>query len=119
VIERGFAIRLEKAKVLMKNANLNVASQSNKIILMEAIKTAAFLYDECPKKNKLQSPNELWYGLDYKQRVKPQQYIQFGRIGLVTNKRTYVKKNENKAIVMMMVGYALDSHSGTYHFYNR
>ena len=47
VIERGFAIRLEKAKVLMKNANLNATSKSNKIILMEAIKTAAFLYDEC------------------------------------------------------------------------
>jgi len=66
MIERGVAIRLEKAKVLMKNANLNVTSQSNKIILMEAIKTAAFLYDECPKKIKLQLPNELWYGLDYK-----------------------------------------------------
>jgi len=43
--------------------------------------------------------------------------IQFGGIGFVTNKRTYVKKNENKAIAMMMVGYALDSPSGTYRFY--
>ena len=118
VIERGFAIRLEKAKVLMKNANLNATSQSNKIILMEAIKTAAFLYDECPQKNKIKSPNELWYGSDYKQRVKPQHYIQFGRIGFVTNKRTYVKKNENKGVAMVMVGYALDSPSGTYRFYN-
>ena len=118
VIERGFAVKLEKAKVLMKNANLNTTSQSNKIILMEAIKTAAFLYDECPQKNKIKSSNELWYGSGYKQRVKPQHYIQFGRIGIVTNKRTYVKKNEDKAVAMMMVGYALDSPSGTYRFYN-
>jgi len=118
VIERGLAIRLEKAKVLMKNANLNITTQSNKIILMEAIKTAAFLYDECPQMNKSQSPNELWYGSDYKQRVKPQHYVQFGRIGFVTNKRTYIKKNENKGAAMMMVGYALDSPSGTYRFYN-
>ena len=78
VIEHGFAVRLEKAKVLMKNTNLNTTSQSNKIILMEAIKTAAFLYDEYPQKNKIKSPNELWYGSDYKQRVKPQQYISHG-----------------------------------------
>ena len=118
VIERGFAVRLEKAKVLMKNANLNTVSQSNKIILMEAIKTAAFLYDECPQKNKIKSPNEIWYGSDYKERVKPHHYVQFGRIGFVKNKRTYVKKNEDKASAMMMVGYALDSPSGTYRFYN-
>ncbi len=100
--------------MLMKYAKLNATSQSNKIILMEAIKTAAFLYDECPQSNKIKLPNELWYGSDYKQRVKPQHYIQFGRIGFVRNKHTYVKKNESKAVAIMMVGYALDSPSGTY-----
>ena len=118
MIERGFAVRLEKAEVLMKNANLNITSQSNKIILMEAIKTTAFLYDECPQKNKSKSPNELWYGADYKERVKPQHYVQFGRDGVVTNKRGYVKKNESNGVAMMMVGYALDSPSRTYRFYN-
>jgi len=118
VIERGFAIRLEKAKVLMKNANLNMITQSNKTTLMEATKTAAFLYDECPQKGKFRSPNEVWYGSDYKQRVKPEHYVQLGRVGFVTNKSDYVKKNESSGVAMMMVGYALDSPSGTYRFYN-
>jgi len=118
VIERGFAIRLEKAKLLMKNAILNITTQSKKTILMEAIKTAAFLYDECPQKGKFRSPNELWYGSDYKQRLKPEHYAQFGRVGFVTNKRDYVKKNDSGGVMMMMVAYALDSPYGTYRFYN-
>jgi len=44
--------------------------------------------------------------------------IQFGRVGFVTNKRDYVKKNESSGVAMMMVGYALDSPSGSYRFYN-
>jgi len=34
------------------------------------------------------------------------------------NKHDYVKKNESSGVAIMMVGYALDSPSGTYRFYN-
>jgi len=102
----------------MKNANLNITTQSNKTILMKGIKMAAFLHDKCPQKGKFRSPNQLWYGSDYKQRVKPEHYVQFGRVGFVTNKRDYVKKNESSGVAMMIVGYALDGPSGTYRFYN-
>lgn len=41
-IERQFAVRLQKAMVLMINAGLNEKARSNKIILMESIKTVFF-----------------------------------------------------------------------------
>ena len=50
--------------------------------------------------------------------MKPEHYILFGRIGFVMNKRTHVKKNETRGTAMMMVGYALNSPSGTYRMYN-
>ena len=52
MVERGFAIRWEGAKVLMQNAGLKPEVKSNKIILVEAIKTASFLYEEGPRKGK-------------------------------------------------------------------
>jgi len=117
-IERQFAIRLQKAMVLMVNAGLNKVARSNRTILMEAIKTASFLYDECPQANDESCPNEKWYSEEYKVRVKPEHYVQFGRIGFVANKRTHVKKNETRSNAMMMVGYALNSPSGTYRMYH-
>ena len=90
--------------VLMINAGLNKTARTNKIILIEAIKTAAFLYDECPQATESESPNMKWYLDDYKVRVKPEHYIQFGRIGFVANKRTHVKKNDTRGTAMMMVG---------------
>ena len=117
-IERQFAIRLQKAMVLMINAGLNEKARSNKTILMESIKMGSFLYDECPQADEDKSPNQKWYSDDYKVRVKSEHYIQFGRIGFVINKRTHVKKNETRGTAMMMVGYALNSPSGTYRMYN-
>ena len=117
-IERQFAIRLPKAMILMINAGLNATARSNKTILMEAIKTASYLYDECPHSTDEECPNQKWYQDEYKIRVKPEHYIQFGRIGFVANKRTHVKKNDTKGTAMMMVGYALNSPSGTYRMYN-
>ena len=63
-IERSFAVRLEKSMVLMINAGLNKTARTNKIILIEAIKTAAFLYDECPQATESESPNMKWYSID-------------------------------------------------------
>ena len=103
-IERSFAVRLEKSMVLMINAGLNKIARTNKTILIEAIKTAAFLYDECPQANETESHNIKWYMNDYKVRVKHEHYVQFGRIGFVANKRTYVKKNGTHGTAMTMVG---------------
>jgi len=104
--------------VLMVNAGLNKVARSIRTILMEAIKTASFLYDECPQANDESCPNEKWYSEEYKVRAKPEHYVQFGRIGFVANKRTHVKKNETRSNAMMIVGYALNSPSGTYRMYH-
>ena len=117
-VERGFVVRLEKAKILMKQARLSTVAQSNKIILIEAIKTASFLYDECPQLGKELSPNQLYFGEDYKAKVKVNHFIEFGRIGFVANKRTYTSKMKANGTAMIMVGYALNSISGTYRMFN-
>ena len=85
---------------------------------MEAIKTMSFLYDECPQSIDDECPNKKQYQNEYKVQVKPEHYVQFGRIRFVTNKRTHVKKNDTRGTAMMMVGYALNSPSGTYRMYN-
>ena len=118
MVERGFAIRWEGAKVLMQNAGLKPNVKSNKIILVEAIKTASFLYEEGPRKGKEFSINELFFGIKGKERVKSKHFIEWGRFGFVCNKRTKTRKMESRGTAMMMVGYAMDHPSGTYRFYN-
>ena len=69
-IERAFVVRLKKAMILMKNAGLNSTARSNKFILIEAIKTASFLYDECPQANEVLSSNQKWFASTYTPKVK-------------------------------------------------
>jgi len=51
----------EGAKVLIQNAGLKPEVKGNKIILVEAIKTVSFLYEEGPRKGKELSINELFF----------------------------------------------------------
>ena len=118
MVERGFAIRWETAKTLMQNAGLKPNVKKNKKIIVEAIKTACFLNEECPQKGKSLSVNEIFFGDKGKQRVKQKDFVEWGRIGFVANKRTKTAKMENRGTAMMFVGYALDHPSGTYKFYN-
>ena len=53
-----------------------------------------------------------------KRRVKPKEFIKWGRVGFVANKRTKPAKMESKGTALMFMGYALDHPSGTYEFYN-
>ena len=66
VVECEFAIRWEKAKILMQCAGLKDRVKTNKKILIRAISTAGFLTDSCPKRNK-ESANSLFFD-DYKRR---------------------------------------------------
>ena len=118
IVERGFAIRWEKAKILMQNAGLKDNVKRNKKILKKAITMASYLTEECAQKKSLLSSNELFYGSDAKIKVKYGHYVEWGRVGFVTNKRSHTKKMDCKGKPMMMVGYALDHPSGTYNFYN-
>ena len=118
MVERGFAIRWEIAKTLMQNAGLKNKVKMNKKIIIEAIKTASFLNDECPQKGKAVSVNELFFGTAGKDRVKVKDFVEWGRIGFVANKRTRTKKSDVKGTAMMMVGYSLNHPSGTYRLYN-
>ena len=52
MVERDFTIGWEGAKVLIQNAGLKPEVKKNKIISVEAIKTASFLYEEGPRKGK-------------------------------------------------------------------
>jgi len=90
----------------------------NKIILVEAIKTASFLYEEGPRKGKELSINELFFGVKGRERVKSKHFIEWGRIGFVSNKRTKTNKMVSRGTAMTMIGYAMDHPSGTYRFYN-
>ena len=118
MVERGFAVRWEIAKVLMQNASLKNKVKMNKKIVIEAIKTASFLNDECPQKGKEISVNELFFGSKGKDRVKAKDFVEWGRIGFVANKRTKTKKANNRGTAMLMVGYALEHPSGTYRLYD-
>ena len=118
MVERGFAIRWEIAKTLMQNAGLKDNVKRNTKILVEAIKAACFLNDECVQKSKTESVNHIFFGVKGKDRVKPKHFIEWGRIGFVANKRTKTTKMNNNGTAMLMVGYALNHPSGTYRFYN-
>ena len=117
-VEQAFAVRWEKAKILMQNANLQDRVKCNTKILIHAISTAIFLSEEAPQKHTRLSSNDLFYGNDRKLRVKPHHFVEWGRIGFVSNKRSYVSKMKPRGVPMMFVGYALDHPSGTYKFYN-
>ena len=82
-----------------------------------AIETATFLHEECPKRHNRPSANDLFYVQNRKLRVKPKHFIQWGRIDVVTKKRTHVTKMKTRGTAMMMVGYALNNPSGTYELY--
>ena len=117
-IERSFAIRWEKAKILMQNASLQDKFKQNQKILPRAIATAIFLTEVTPKKSRGLSSDDLFYGSNSKLYVKPEHYIQWGRVGFVANKCTHVSKMKARGTAMMFVGHALNDPSGTYEFYN-
>ena len=102
----------------MQNAGLKDNVKRNIKILIEAIKTASFLNDECIQKGKSESINKISFGAKGRDRVKPQHFIEWGRVGFVANKRTKTTKMNNNGTPMLMVGYALDHPSGTYRFYD-
>ena len=83
-----------------------------------AIATAIFLTELTPNKSSGLSSHDLFYGSNQKLCVKPEHYIQWGRVSFVTNKRTHVSKMKARGTAMMFVGYALNHPSGTYEFYN-
>ena len=68
--------------------------------------------------NKTNSVNEIFYGLDSKDKVKLNHFIERGRIRCVSNKAKKTTKMESRGKVMMMVGYNLDHPSRKYCFYN-
>ena len=117
IIERAFAIRWEKAKILLQAAGLKDKIKKNKKILTQAIKTACFLTEECPTKDG-PSPNDLFYGLNRKLKVRPADFVEWGRVGFVANKRTRTTKMNARGVPMLMVGYAFNHPSGTYEMYN-
>ena len=117
-VEHAFAIQWEKAKILIQNANLQDRVKCNKKILMHAISTAIFLSEEAPQKHAGLSSNDLFYSVDRKLRVKPHYFIEWGRIGFVSNKCSHVSKMKPRGVPMIFIGYALDHPSSTYKFYN-
>ena len=62
VVERGFTISLEKAKILMQNAGLKDEVRRRKKIVIKAITMASYLVEECPQKGLALSPNDLFFG---------------------------------------------------------
>ena len=118
MVERGFAIRWEIAKTLMQNASLKDNVKRNKKIIVEAIRTACYLNDECIQKGKKLTVNQIFFGSKAKVRVQTKHLIEWGRIGFVANKRTKTAKMDNNGTAMLFVGYALDHPSGTYRMYN-
>jgi len=102
----------------MQAAGLQDSVKTNKQILIRAINTASFLVDECPHKYSKLSNNDLFYGTNRKPKVYPEHFVQWGRIGLVANKRSHTTKMKANGTAMLFVGYALNHPSGTYEFYN-
>ena len=66
VIERAFAIRWERAKILMQNAGIKSTAKMNKKIMVKAISTAAFLTEEFPRRGSDKPANDIFYGEDRK-----------------------------------------------------
>ena len=94
IIERAFAIRWEKAKILLQDAGLKDKIKKNKKILTQAIKTACFLTEECPTKDS-PSTNILFYRSKRKFKVKPKHFIEWDRVSFVPNKHTRTTKMNN------------------------
>lgn len=60
----------------------------------------------------------MFYGNDRAPKVKPEHFVQWGKIGFVANKGTHTAKMKACGTPMMFVAYALNHPSDTYEFFN-
>ena len=92
VVEQGFATQWNMTKIMLQNAGLKENVKRNKKILVEAIQTALFLYEESPQKGKQKSPNKLFFNKK-KDRVQVKHFMEWGRFGFIIRKRFSLKIN--------------------------
>ena len=102
----------------MQAAGIKPNVKCNKKILIRAISTASFLTEQAPSKRSKECANKLFFGSKHRSKVKPEHYIEWGRIGMVANKRTHTSKMQSRGTPMMFVAYSLQHPSGTYEFYD-
>jgi transposase InsO family protein len=111
--ERQFATDLSRANAMMEAADLTISMRN--MLRGEAIMTASLMDNLCCKDGK-QTPYENFYNKP--SLLNPSHFIQFGRIGYVTDRVKINGKNKPKALKCLFTGYA-DMHSPhTYRFYN-
>jgi hypothetical protein len=111
LVERQFVTDLSRANAMMESADLTVSMRN--LIRGEAIMTASLLDNLCCK-NEKQTPYEKFYNKS--SLLNPSHFIQFGRIGYLTDRTKIEGKHKPKAIKCLFLGYA-DMHSPhTYRF---
>jgi hypothetical protein len=113
-IERRFPVAWNKAKIYMQNAGLT--EEAKEKLWPKAMSTAILMGDLGPTQRNKIPAEELFTGKPSK--LKPKDMVQWGRIGMVSNKDKIKAKMPAKGTPMMFVGYALDHPSGTYEMYN-
>ena len=95
MMERRFEIRWEISKTLIHNASLKDKVKRNKKTIVEAIKIASYLNDECVQKRNSNTVNQIFFGEKYKDRTKAKHLVERGRIGFAANKRRKTPKTKN------------------------
>jgi len=113
-IERRFPVAWNKAKIFMQNAALTEKAKEK--LWPKAMGTAILLGDMGPTSRSKVSAEELFTGKPPK--LKPKDMIEWGRVGMVSNKAKIKAKMPPKGTPMVFVGYAMDHPSGTYEMYN-
>ena len=73
MMERRFEIRWEISKTLIHNASLKDKVKRNKKTIVEAIKIASYLNDECVQKRNSNTVNQIFFGESTK--IEPRQNI--------------------------------------------
>lgn len=113
-VERRFPVCWNTAKAMMQNSRLT--DEFKRALWPEAVQTASFLGDMGPTDRSKVSAEVLYSGEPMK--MKHSHFVEWGRVGIVTDKTKLKGKFKDKGKPMVMVGYCLDHPAGTYRMYN-
>ena len=114
VVERKIVTDRLRAHAMELSARLTTKAQD--LLRAEAEATAEILSNIACSYRQPQSPNVVFDGKPAK--LTPKHLVEWGRIGYVTIRTKIQKKWRDRAVKMIMVGYALDHTPDTYRMYN-